>query len=494
LSDESCLGERAGVNAGLVGKSGPLPSSEAIADNSLLFPSGEDRQRIDNRLTERLARAGERVRNGSVTSTTDRLEFAAELAKFDFEETRSLEEMLEWTIERMEHGIVHINHPRYFGLFNPTPTFPAQCADRITAVFNPQLATATTSPFPVELEAHVIRSFARRAGLPPGSAGHFTTGGTEANFTATICALTRANPDFAMNGARAFSGLPVIYVSRESHLAWLKIAHQAGIGRAAVRLVRTDGTGRMDPGGLAKCLSDDIATGHVPIMVAATAGTTGGGMIDPLVQCSDIARQYGIWYHVDAAWGGALVVSDKLRGLLCGIETADSVTIDAHKWLATTMGCGLLLTSHPAVLSDAFQVVMACMPSNHATLDPYVTSVQWSRRFSGLRLFLALATVGWQGYALHVERSIALAEMLSSQLTASGWKRVNRSSMAVLCVVPPSEDFDPQAIARAVVMSGIAWISVAEFEGRPVIRACITSGESTADDVTRLVACMNAAI
>jgi glutamate/tyrosine decarboxylase-like PLP-dependent enzyme len=229
-------------------------------------------------------------------------------------------------------------------------------------------------------------------------------------------------------------------------------------------------------------------------MIATTAGTTAGGMIDPLSACSEIARRYGLWHHVDAAWGGAVVVSDKMRHLLAGIEAADSITIDAHKWLATTMGCGMFLTSKPAVLSEAFQVVMTCMPSNLATLDPYVTSVQWSRRFSGLRLFLALATAGWLGYARHVERAIGLAENLGDQLAASGWKRVNSSPLAVLCVVPPTEIYDAEAIARAVVASGVAWVSAAAFEGRPVIRACITSGECTLDDVGRLVACMNAAM
>ena len=113
---------------------------------------------------------------------------------------------------------VHVTHPRYFGLFNPAPTFPAQCADRIVAVFNPQLATSSTSPAAVEIESHVIRSVACRAGLPAETVGHFTTAGSEANYTALICALTRSNAGFAAHGARCFEGPPVFYVSRESTL------------------------------------------------------------------------------------------------------------------------------------------------------------------------------------------------------------------------------------------------------------------------------------
>jgi glutamate/tyrosine decarboxylase-like PLP-dependent enzyme len=387
----------------------------------------------------------------------------------------------------MEHGLVHVTHPRYFGLFNPAPTFPAQCADRIAGAFNPQLATSTTSPAAVEIEAHVIRSVARRAGFPPEATGHFTSGGSEANYTALICALTRSSSEFATKGARAFEGPPVFYVSRESHLAWLKIAHQAGIGRSAVRLVATDGSGRMDHNALADAVSGDRARGWVPIMIAATAGTTNAGMIDPLAACAELARSFGLWYHVDAAWGGALVASDRLCHILTGIEQADSVTIDAHKWFATTMGAGMFITTHASILSSAFQVSTDFMPSNLSDLDPYVTSVQWSRRFLGLRMFLSLAAAGWTGYGEHVERAIELAGMLKGELTARGWSIANASPLAVLCIKPPPEFGDVRSIVGAVLASGRAWVAAAKYEGSDVVRACVTHGETTPNDIMELV-------
>ena len=404
---------------------------------SALFPAREERERWDNLLTRELPRANERIAEGAVTPSVDLVNLRSELAGFDFAAPRALDDLLPWTIAQMEHGVVHMTHPRYFGLFNPAATFPAQCADRIAAAFNPQLASSRTSPAAVEIEAHVIRSVARRAGLPPETTGHFTTGGSEANYTALICALTRSNAGFALQGARAFGGAPVFYVSSDSHLAWLKIAHQAGIGRAAVRMVATDGCGRMDPSALSDALDADRAQGRVPVMIAATAGTSNAGMIDPLAACAEIARTSGIWYHVDAAWGGALIASDRLRGILAGIELADSVTIDAHKWFATTMGCGMFMTRHAPVLSSAFQVSVSFMPSNVPGLDPYVTTMQWSRRFLGLRLFLSLAAAGWSGYGDHVEHSIELIALLKGKLVARGWRIANDSSLAVLCVEPP---------------------------------------------------------
>jgi len=458
-----------------------------------LFPDAAACRPTEALLAELLDDLPLRIAGGPVMPTLDMAAFRAELAGFDFHTPQTLDTLIPWVVARLESGIVQITHPRYFGLFNPAPTYPAQIADRIVAAFNPQLATSTTSPAAVALEAHVIRAVAARAGLPPETGGHFTTGGAEANFTALICALTAAHPGFAQHGARSFAGAPVFYASRESHLAWIKIAHQAGIGREAVRLVATDGEGRMRAAALAEAIAADRARGAVPVMVAATAGTTAAGMIDPLQDCAAIARDAGCWFHVDAAWGGALIASERQRGVLAGIEQADSLTIDAHKWFATTMGCGMFFTRHPPVLSAAFQVSTGYMPSNVENVDPYVTSVQWSRRFLGLRLFLSLAAAGWEGYAAHVERAVTLAALLGDRLRSRGWTIVNTSPLAVLCIVPPPGPADAATIVRGVLASGAAWISVATFEGRQVIRACITHGATTTDDVARLVDALEAA-
>jgi glutamate/tyrosine decarboxylase-like PLP-dependent enzyme len=228
-------------------------------------------------------------------------------------------------------------------------------------------------------------------------------------------------------------------------------------------------------------------------MIAATAGTTNAGMIDPLPACAALAAKHSLWFHVDAAWGGALIASDRLRGALSGIEKADSVTIDAHKWFATTMGCGMFLTRHPETLSAAFRVSTGYMPSNIGGVDPYVTSVQWSRRFLGLRLFLSLAAAGWSGYARHIERAVGLAALLADGLKQHGWSVANRPTTAVVCIDRPAGSGPVADIVKRVLATGAAWISSADFEGRPVIRACITHGETTADDVTGLIDALESA-
>jgi glutamate/tyrosine decarboxylase-like PLP-dependent enzyme len=463
----------------------PLPAAVPA-----LFPATDERRHLDRWLTERLDLALAAVRNGPVTPTLDMTLFRRELARLDFAHSRPLQELLEWTVQSMTHGIVQMANPRYFGLFNPGPTFPAQCADRIASAFNPQLASSASSPVPVYIEAQVIEAVAHRAGFTC-AAGHFTTGGSEANFTALICALTAAHPDFASEGARALAGPPTVYTSAECHIAWLKIAHQAGIGRSGLRLVATDGRGRLDPLALERALAEDRARGSIPVMIIATAGTTGGGMIDPLGPCATVAEAQHLWFHVDAAWGGAALASDRLRGLLAGIERADSITIDAHKWLATTMGCGMFLTRHSNLLSQTFHAAASFMPSSVSELDPYLNSVQWSRRFIGLRLVLALGAAGWEGLGAHVERSVAVVARIEAQLVARGWEVVNDSPLAVLDVLPPAALGDVRALVKRVVASGRAWVAATVFEGREVVRICATHGEITASDIDELVAALS---
>ena len=451
------------------------------------------RSSIDRHVTERLSQALLDVSNGAVSPTIDVDAFRAELAEMDFGSPHAANDMIDWVIEKMTTGQVHMTHPRHFGLFNPAPTHAAECADRIAAAFNPQTCVWSHAPVAVDIEAHVIARFASRIGLPGSAGGHFTSGGSEANHTALICALPRAHPDYAARGVRALDGQPCVYASRESHLAWLKLAHETGIGRDAVRLIDTDGNGRMDQRMLRSAIQRDLAQGNVPIMIAATAGTTNAGRADPLHDCADIARRHKLWMHADAAWGGGLIASERLHSELAGIERADSITIDAHKWFATTMGAGMFLTQHTDLLANAFQVSTSYMPSNDQSVDLYVNSMQWSRRFVGLRLFLALAIAGWQGFAAHVERGVQLMERLTGTMLNHGWQVANDSRMAVACLIPPTASRPITDIVTQIVDDNQHWISQTRFENTPVIRACITNGRSDEADIDCLATALEAA-
>ncbi|MBL4870018.1 MAG: aspartate aminotransferase family protein, partial [Robiginitomaculum sp.] len=393
----------------------------------ILFPSPQKRKDLNAKLDIYIDDSLKRISRANVTPTDDLGEFLADLKSMDFDQTQDLDTLLQLTIKHMENGAVQMTNPKYFGLFNPAPSYPAEAADRIASALNPQICVWSHAPVAVEIESHVIGQICQRVGFENSFGGHFTSGGSEANATAVLCALTAHEPNYAQTGARGFTGQPRIYVSAESHLAWIKIAHQNGIGRQAVCLVPTDGQGRMDAQALDKTISQDKTSGNIPIMIAATAGTTNAGMVDPLNACADIAKAHNMWFHVDAAWGGALIASQRERGVLCGIGLADSITIDAHKWFATTMGAGMYLTSRPEILPETFRVSTSYMPSNDEDVDLYVNSMMWSRRFIGLRLFLSLASVGWQGYSDHVEHGIDLIDTLNAEMKRCGWTVVNAS-------------------------------------------------------------------
>lgn len=453
------------------------------------WPNREERLTFQSRLSEQLADALDAIQAGPAAPQCTPATIRDALSSFDFDSPISLHDATARVVDLLKDGTVHMMHPGYFGLFNPSVTFPGLIADQITSTINPQLAVWSHAPAAVEIERHTIEAVAGRFGWPEGDiAGHFTSGGAEANYTAVLVALTKAFPDFADGGARSLAGQPRLYVSAESHLAWLKIAHQAGIGRNSVCLIGTDGMGRMDVAQLKTAIDADRKSGQLPFFVGATAGTTNAGMIDPLEDCSSIAKENELWFHVDAAWGGAAILSPRTAQHLNGTSEADSITLDAHKWFAVPMGSGMFLCRGNDLLGETFRVAASYMPSiTEGGVDPYTHSIQWSRRFIGLRLFLSLAVLGWGGYRAHVDHAVDMADTLKHSLGENGWQVVNDSPLAVICFVNNDADIDPAAVADSVVADGRTWISTTKFENRSVLRACITSHFTGHSDLEALI-------
>ena len=457
------------------------------------WPSKDEQLDIQSKLSTLLTTAIDDVQGGHVAPAVDPNSLREELRQYDFEEPIGLLEASNNVIELIKSGTVHMMHPGYFGLFNPSVVFPGILADQITAHLNPQLAVWSHAPAAVEIERHTIEAVGGLVGWNGNeTAGHFTSGGAEANYTAVLSALTRASSQFSEVGARAFAGTPCIYVSAESHLAWLKIAHQAGIGRNAVRLVPTDGIGRLNADALEALIQKDIGGGNTPVFVGATAGTTNAGMIDPLGACGSICRQHKLWFHVDAAWGGAGLLSKEITEHLRGIADADSITLDAHKWFAVPMGAGIYLCRNNSVLGETFRVAASYMPqSTEDSVDPYTHSLQWSRRFIGLKLFLSLACMGWSGYRDHIQQALDVAKFLKKKLSENQWRVVNDSPLAVVCFVDDRKRAQPERTAADVVQSGNVWISSAKFEGESVLRACITSHFTREEHIDALIDDLN---
>jgi glutamate/tyrosine decarboxylase-like PLP-dependent enzyme len=429
------------------------------------------------------------IAEGPITPRVGADEIRSHLASgYDFSKPRELDDVLADVEDMMRKWQVQVTHPRYFGLFNPSVEPASVVADALVAMYNPQLASWRTSPAANEIERHTLAWLARKFGLPRDTAASFTTGGAEANLSAVIVALTHAFPEYGDHGLRGLGTSPIVYLTREAHDSFHKIAHMTGLGRRALRVVATGGDLRMDVADLARAVAEDRRNGFSPLMVVATAGTTAAGAIDPLSDVARFCRAEGLWFHVDAAWGGAAILSERLRIHLAGIEQADSITCDAHKWFSIPMGAGMFFCRHSDAVAAAFRAQTSYMPgrARGTVVDPYTSSVQWSRRFIGLKFFVALAERGEAEYAARIERQTEIGDVMRGSLIRAGWRVVNRTPLPVVC-------FDREGLVvgdflAALYEHQIAWMSEVRLAGRsPVVRACVTSFRTSREDVEQVV-------
>jgi aromatic-L-amino-acid/L-tryptophan decarboxylase len=430
-----------------------------------------------------------------VAPKPDAAALAELLASFDFARPRPPREALAAVIEGLTRHQVHAPHPRYFGLFNPSPTTMGVLGDALSAAFNPQLATASHSPFAVAAEAHLVRTIGALFGYAPCDVdGTFTSGGAEANSTAVLTALTRACPAFARGGARALAGDPRLYVSEEAHASFHKAARMCGLGDSAVSVVPADHALRMKPDALRNAIAKDKASGAFPFLAVATVGTTSAGVVDPVARLADVASRAGIALHVDAAWGGLAAFVPELASLLLdGCARADSITFDAHKALSVPMAAGMFLTRHAGALAAAFgPAKRASYMPRDASRDPYARSMQWSRRFIGLKVLLSLATFGLDGYASSLRHQVSMGALLRSRLKADGWEICNDSALPVVCFTDGTRSDGRKtaylnAVVRHLVSSGCAWISMTRVAGGArFLRACVTNHQTGPCDIDAL--------
>jgi glutamate/tyrosine decarboxylase-like PLP-dependent enzyme len=412
-------------------------------------------------------------------------------SRYDFAQPLNLAEVISDVQRMLQTWQVQVTHPRYFGLFNPSVTLASAIADTLVAVYNPQLAAWRTAPGANEIERHTLAWLAGKFGLPPDAAATFTSGGTEANLSAVVVALTRAYPGYAEAGLRSLPGAPTIYATSEAHSGFIRIAHLTGLGRQSLRLVAVDAHLRMDLADLERRVAEDRKQGLAPLMVVNTCGTTAAGVIDPLPEAARFCQEQALWFHVDAAWGGAAAISPHMRHYLAGIEAADSITCDAHKWFSVPMGAGMFFCRDADAVAGAFRTEAAFMPGKTAgsVFDPYSMSVQWSRRFIGLKLFLALANQGEAGYVEMIDHQVRIGNVLRQLLKETGWRILNTTPLPLVCFT--REGLDVGAFLASLHERQIAWMSQVRIAGVPAIRACVTSFRTSESDVAWVVEQMN---
>ncbi|MBX6396290.1 MAG: aminotransferase class V-fold PLP-dependent enzyme, partial [Alicyclobacillaceae bacterium] len=355
------------------------------------------------------------------------------------------------------------------------------------------------SPVASAMEEEVVRWWCRLCGWDGGE-GVPVSGGTAANGTALLMALDRVTEGrFRRKGVWALRGQPAVFASDQAHVSIRKAAVAAGLGEESVVPVPSDGRFRLDVDALDQAVRRALTAGRAPVMAVATAGTTSTGSVDPIGDAAKVCRRYGLWLHVDAAHGGAALLSSRARVKLSGIEEADSVTVDPHKWLMQPKGLGLVLTRHVGVLgrlfgSDAPYLARSGHPQGRGGL-----TFQGSRRFDALRLWMTRLYLGDEGLGQLVERGLALAQ---------AWDRMLRGEKAFESACPPDlnlvcfryrsgaspEETDRlnERIQRELLYGGSGFVSITTLRGRRWLRSVFINPTTTEEDQAAVLRALEA--
>ncbi len=421
------------------------------------------------------------------------------------ERGRPPERVLREALTYLSQNACHLSSPRYYGLMNPRPALAGVLGDALASVINQQLAVEAHAPGATALEQETLGWFLGALGWRQG-VGQFTSGGSEANLVALKAALQHRLPEVAQRGVRALRGQPIFYVSEESHHSLLKFADLLGLGREAVRWIPTDGEFALRPDLLAEAIRRDRRAGRLPFCVVATFGTTSSGAIDPIAKLARLCQRERLWLHVDGAYGGSLILARRFRALWGAIRRADSLTFDPHKWMAMPFPLGVVLVRDRLAAAAPFRVQAAYVPRGPQRVESYQLGMQWSRRFLGFKLWLALETYGRRAYEAHFAGQIRLGEVFRQRLAASPrFGTVSESPLPITCFTYCAEprgasrkipvesltSFEQRmnlALAEEMVRRGWAWISATRLRGATVMRMMVINYETRESHLRRLVA------
>lgn len=394
-------------------------------------------------------------------------------------------------------------HPGFLAYISGAGTVPGAAADLIAAGLNQNAGGWRLSPAATEIEQHLMRWFARRFGMPDGSMGYVVSGGAMTNLIGLTLARTRhAGWDVRSEGMRTGPQLTV-YASSEVHDTVDRAAQILGIGDVGVRHIGTDDRLRMDVRALRAAIDADLAAGHRPIAVVGAAGTTGTGAIDPLSDIADVCGEYGIWFHVDAAYGGGAALVDSLRHLFVGIDRADSLGFDPHKWLYTPHAGACLLVRDPDVLVETFAVDASYIVTDRDEtgwgIDVYELSPQFSRPFAALKIWVSLLAHGWDAYEARIAHDVDLARYLHRVVTRHpDLEAIGEPGLSITCFRYAPSDLRGRDDAAEYLnllnerlmfrlqLGGMVFPSNAVIDGTFALRSCIVNFRTEADTMDQL--------
>ncbi len=409
------------------------------------------------------------------------------------------------------NGSRHNGHPRFFGYVASPSTAPGAFADLIASAVNANVTSWRSGPAATEIERTVVGWLAEMIGYgnhDRKAHGLLTSGGSMANLTALLIAhRSKSDPNIAHAGL--WDSLPMtIYASEQIHMSIPKAADLLGLGRSRVRLVECDDRFRMSVSHLRERIAADLKNELKPFCVVASAGTVNTGAVDPLAEIADVANEFGLWFHVDGAYGALAALDQSKRPLFAGLDRADSVSLDPHKWLYVPLDAGCLLFRDEAQARAAFSFDQADYIKVHESNEAEAFAFwnygpELSRRFRALKIWLTLRYYGVRRIAEAVSEDNALAAYLGQRVKeADDFELLAAPELSICCFryLPPSSQSNANTesldevenseldrlnneIMLAVQRGGRAYLSSATIRGKFALRACITNFRTTRADI-----------
>ncbi|MEV0383596.1 pyridoxal-dependent decarboxylase [Nonomuraea sp. NPDC050643] len=412
---------------------------------------------------------------------------------------RPLDDLLEDTRAHVLPYPMGNGHPRFFGWVNSPPNPAGVLVEPLAAALNPSCAGGDHAG--PHLERTVVRWLAGLVGFPHPPGGGLLTSG--ASIATVICLATARQRAARADGWDAreegLSGRApfVLYVTEEGHSCLHKAAQLLGLGARNVRTVPVDSAYRMDVGALRAMIGEDLAAGRRPFCVAGSAGTVNSGAVDPLGEIADVAAAYGLWFHVDGAYGALGVLADGAAPHYAGLERADSLALDPHKWLGVPVGCGCALLRDPGAARAAFSLVPSyLMDDNAGDLGWFAEyGPEQTRPFRALKTWATLSHLGRAGVKRLVDHTTGLARTLAAMVEEAGDFELlapATTSITAFRHVPqeaPDGGLDAlnRAIPFAVQARGNAFITGTRLGGRDALRACFLHPDTTERDLVVLL-------
>jgi aromatic-L-amino-acid decarboxylase len=391
--------------------------------------------------------------------------------------------VLDLAVSALSTYMNHSDHPRNFARVPSPSNAMGVLGDMLATAMNAAAMSASGHPGPTALELVVLEWLTAELGLPPETDGVLLSGGSVSSLTAFA---TARHVMFGEHDASA-----VVYLSDQTHSSMARGLRVLGFTDDRIRTLPTDDAFRLPIGALTAAVEADRAAGLRPFMVVATAGTTNTGAVDPLLEIADVAAANDLWFHVDGAFGAPAAFTPGGREILAGIERADSVTLDPHKWLFSPYETGVLLVSRPGALDATFAVAPEYLRDTAGDVNFRDRGPQLTRGTRAVKLWMMLKTFGLGATRDAIARGIELAEVAEAALRATpGWEIVTPAQLAVVTFAHESMEAG-EIVARATA-EGYSAPSSTVLRGRSVVRLCTinprTSDAEMVESIARLSA------